>query len=182
MSNYLTTKPTNSVLRSTRSGYTLIEVLIVVTVLGIAAALSVPAFNQTGVFQVQASLRTIVSDIAELQSDALATQQGRAIVFNSSQNSYTMCRVPGTSVDPAVDGIDTRVIGGAMYGNAIIRNVSFNNSQTLIFDELGAPVSAAGSNTPAADGSLEVIGSGQTFKITVQGYTGRVVVTKTAGE
>lgn len=169
--------------RSTASrGYTLIEVLIVVTVLGIAAALSVPAFKQTGVFQVQSSLRTIVSDITELQSDALATQQARAIVFNAAKNSYTMCRVPGTSVDPAIDGIDTRVIGGALYGNAIIRNVSFNNSQTLIFDELGAPVTAAGSNTPAADGSLEVIGSGQTFKITVQGYTGRVIVTKTAGD
>lgn len=163
-------------------GYTLIEVLIVVTVLGIAAALSVPAFKQTGVFQVQSSLRTIVSEITELQSDALATQEGRAMVFNTAKNSYTMCRVPGMSVDPEVDAISTRVIGGAMYGNAIIRNVSFNNSQTLIFDELGAPVTAAGSNTPAADGSLEVIGSGQTFKITVQGYTGRVIVTKTAGD
>jgi len=182
VSNNLTTKPSNSLLRSARTGYTLIEVLIVVTVLGIAAALSVPAFNQTGVFQVQSSLRTIVSEITELQSDALATQQARAIVFNTSNNSYTMCRVPGTSVDPTVDGISTTVIGGAVYGNALIRNVNFNNSQTLIFDELGAPVTAAGSNTPAADGSLEVIGSGQTFRITVQGYTGRVIVTKTAGE
>lgn len=165
-----------------RRGYTLIEVLIVVVVLGIAASLSAPAFKQTGVFQVQASLRTIVSQITELQSDALATQEGRAIVFDVSKNSYTMCRVPGTSVDPVVDGISTTAIGGALYGNAIIKNVSFNNSQTLIFDELGAPVSAAGSNTPAADGSLEVVGSGQTFRITVQGYTGRVVVTKTAGD
>lgn len=165
-----------------RPGYTLIEVLIVVVVLGIAASLSAPAFKQTGVFQVQASLRTIVSQITELQSDALATQEGRAIVFDTAKNSYTMCRVPGTSVDPVVDGISTTVIGGALYGNAIIRNVSFNNSQTLIFDELGAPVSAAGSNTPAADGSLDVIGSGQTYKITVQGYTGRIVVAKTAGE
>ncbi|MBS0189370.1 MAG: type II secretion system protein [Planctomycetes bacterium] len=164
-----------------RSGYTLVEVLIVVTVLGIAAAMSVPAFSQTGVFRVQASLRTIVSEITELQSDALAMQQSRAIVFDVAKNSYTMCRVPGTSVDPAVDGISTTVLTSALYGNAAIRNVNFNNGQTLIFDELGAPVTAAGSNTPAPDGSLEIIGSGQTFKITVQGYTGRIVVTKTAG-
>ncbi len=160
----------------------MIEVLIVVSVLGIAAAMSVPAFKQTGVFQVQASLRTIVAEITEMQSDALATQQGRAIVFNTANNSYTLCRVPGTTVDPTVDAISTTTIGGSAYGNAIIRNVNFNNSQTLIFDELGAPVTAAGSNTPAADGSFEVIGSGQTFKITVQGYTGRVTVTKTAGD
>ncbi|MBS0192423.1 MAG: prepilin-type N-terminal cleavage/methylation domain-containing protein [Phycisphaerales bacterium] len=162
--------------------YTLIEVLIVVTVLGIAGACVVPAFNQTGVLRVQAALRSIVSDITELQSDALAMQQGRAIVFDAAKNSYTMCRVPGTTVDPTIDGISTSVIGGALYGNATLKNVSFNNSQTLIFDELGAPVTAAGSNTPASDGSLEVIGSGQTFKITVQGYTGRIVVAKTAGD
>lgn len=167
---------------SRAGGYTLIEVLIVVVVLGIAAAVSAPAFKQTGVLQVQSALRTVVSDITELQSDALAMQQGRAIVFDVAKGSYTMCRVPGTSVDPTIDGIDTRIIGGATYGNAIIKNVNFNNSQTLIFDELGAPVASAGSNTPAADGSLEVIGSGQTYKITVQGYTGRVTVTKTAGE
>ncbi|MBX3389239.1 MAG: prepilin-type N-terminal cleavage/methylation domain-containing protein [Phycisphaeraceae bacterium] len=163
-------------------GYTLIEVLIVVVVLGIAAAVSAPAFKQTGVLQVQSALRTAVSDITELQSDALAMQQSRAIVFDIAKNSYTMCRVPGTSVDTTIDAIETRQIGGSLYGNAIIKNVNFNNSQTLIFDELGAPVASAGSNTPAADGSFEIIGSGQTYKITVQGYTGRVTVTKTAGD
>ncbi len=172
---------TANVVRSACRAYTLIEVLIVVTVLGIAGSMAIPAFNQTGVFQVQASLRTIVSDITELQSDALAMQQGRAIVFDVSKNSYTTCRVPGTTVDPTIDGISTTVIGGALYGKASIKNVNFNNSQTLIFDELGAPVASAGSNTPAADGSLQVDGSGQSFKITVQGYTGRVVVTKIAG-
>ena len=32
-----------------------------------------------------------------------------------------------------------------------------------------------------ADGTLQVDGSGQSFKVTVQGYTGRVTVTKIAG-
>lgn len=170
------------VFRSTRKGYTLIEVLIVVTVLGIAASLSVPAFKQTGVFRVQSALRTIVSDITELQSDALAMQQGRAIVFDVEKGSYITCRVPGTSVDPTVDAITTRKIGGTTYGDATFKNINFNNTATLIFDELGAPVAAAGSNTPAADGSLEVVGSGQVFRITVQGYTGRVMVTKISGD
>lgn len=167
--------------RFSQRAYTLIEVLIVVAVLGIAGACAAPAFNQTGVLRVQASLRTLVSDITELQSDALAMQQGRAIVFDITKNSYTMCRVPGTSVDPEVDAISTRHFGSGIYGDAKMQKVSFNSSQTLIFDELGAPVSAAGSNNPAADGSLEIVGSGQTFKITVQGYTGRVMVVKTAG-
>lgn len=182
MSNTLTTQQAKSLRRSARSGYTLIEVLIVVVVLGIAASLSAPAFKQTGVFRVQSALRTIVSDITELQSDALAMQQGRAIVFDLEKGSYTTCRVPGTTVDPTVDAIETRTIGGQAYGDAAFKNIDFNGSATLIFDELGAPVASAGSNTPAADGSLEVVGSGQTFRITVQGYTGRVIVTKTAGD
>ncbi|MFN9974149.1 MAG: Tfp pilus assembly protein FimT/FimU, partial [Phycisphaerae bacterium] len=55
-----------------RRGYTLVEVLIVVTVLGIAGAVAAPAFSQTGVLRVQAALRSIVADISEAQSDALA--------------------------------------------------------------------------------------------------------------
>ncbi|MFN9972824.1 MAG: hypothetical protein ACK58T_23340, partial [Phycisphaerae bacterium] len=49
---------------------------------------------------------------------------------------------------------------------------------TLIFDEMGSPVAAAGSTTPANEGSLEVTGSSQRFRIAVQPYTGRVIVSR----
>lgn len=161
-----------------RGGYTLVEVLIVVTVLGIAGAVAAPAFSQTGVLRVQAALRSIVADISEAQSDALAMQQSRAVVFDATSTSYTIVRVPGTTIDPAVDGFSTTHVGGSRYGDARFANISFNGGNTLIFDEMGSPVAAAGSTTPANEGSLEVTGSNQRFRIAVQPYTGRVVVSK----
>lgn len=161
-----------------RRGYTLVEVLIVVTVLGIAGAVAAPAFSQTGVLRVQAALRSIVADISEAQSEALAMQQSRAIVFDANSTSYTVVRVPGSTVDPVADALFTTHVGGSRYGEARFASVSFNGGSTLIFDEMGSPVAAAGSSTPANEGSLEVTGSSQRFRIAVQPYTGRVVVSK----
>lgn len=161
-----------------RRGYTLVEVLIVVTVLGIAASMAAPAFSQTGVLRVQAALRSIVADINEAQADALAMQQSRAVIFDAASTSYTVVRVPGTTIDPVADALFTTHVGGSRYGEARFASVSFNSGSTLIFDEMGSPVSAAGGSTPANEGSLEVTGSGQRFRIAVQPYTGRVVVSK----
>jgi hypothetical protein len=73
-------------------------------------------------------------------------------------------------------------VGGSRYGDARFENVSFNDGTALIFDEMGSPVAAAGSNTPANEGSLEVTGSSQRFRIAVQPYTGRVVVSRVETE
>jgi hypothetical protein len=109
-------------------------------------------------------------------------QQSRAVVFDASSTSYTIVRVPGTTVDPSVDAIFTTHLGGSRYGDARFENVSFNDGTALIFDEMGSPVAAAGSSTPANEGSLEVTGSNQRFRIAVQPYTGRVVVSRVEAE
>ncbi|MBX3362550.1 MAG: type II secretion system protein [Phycisphaeraceae bacterium] len=56
-----------SLRRTTARAYTLIEVLVVVTVLGIAAALVIPEMSSAHSLRVQASVRTIVSDITFAQ-------------------------------------------------------------------------------------------------------------------
>ncbi|HVZ94173.1 MAG TPA: prepilin-type N-terminal cleavage/methylation domain-containing protein, partial [Phycisphaerales bacterium] len=96
-------------------GFTLVEVLIVVALLGIAGALVIPSMTQTGVLRVQAAVRTIVSDITFVQGDALAYQTRRAIWFGKvarqgaegwefvDGNGYTACEVRGASVDLSTD-------------------------------------------------------------------------------
>src|SRR5205814_10625361 len=62
--------------------YTLIELIIVIAMLGLATAVVVPSIGSTDVLRVQSTVRTIVADINCAQSDALARQQGRAMVFD----------------------------------------------------------------------------------------------------
>lgn len=166
-------------------GYTLVEVLMVVTFLGIAGMMIVPAMGQTGVLRTQAAVRTIVSDITFAQSDALAYQQGRAIVFDEAGNFYTLVEVVGDVVDPDVNAIFEPKGPGQRYvvdlnepdfAGATIVSPTFDDNNVLIFDPLGGPVLTPGSDVPGAGGFVDIVGSGTTFRVRVAAFTGRVTV------
>jgi len=168
--------------RALRSrAYTLIELLIVVVILGVAASLVIPNMKSTNVLRVQAAVRTIVADIAEAQADSLAFQNGRAIVFHPSENRYSIVEVKGSSIDEALDTIRETRLTGDDFGNFAFVSVDFNGgSESLIFDEMGGPVTAAGGNSAAPNGVIKVTGSDQAFTITVEAYTGRITVKRTS--
>lgn len=162
--------------RGAPRAYTLVEVLIVVTILGIAGALVVPAFSQTGVLRTQAAVRTIVSDITTAQSDALAMQAGRAIQFTPSSGEYRIAEVRSPNVDFSLDLLGHTVVTGETYGRTVMTSAHFGAGTTLFLDEMGSPETAAMSGIPASAGYVEVEGSGQRYRITVEAYTGRVTV------
>ncbi len=161
---------------ATARAFTLVELLIVITVLGIATAMVIPSMGSVGVLRVQAAVRTIVSDVTQAQSEALAYQKGRAISFNLEANSWSIVEVNGAELDASTDTLWSNVITGPDFGDSRIVAADFDGDTVLIFDEMGAPVEAPLSTNPAATGTLDVTGSGQTFRITVEAFTGRVVV------
>lgn len=175
-----------------RRGYTLIEILVVVAVLGIAGALVIPSMGQTDVLRVQSAVRTVVADISFAQSDAIAFQQRRAIVFDTvidgdaSDNGYTLCSVSGASIDVATDalydplGPDDKYIVSLQdprYASSAIQEAVFGVGSTLIFDELGGPVGSPDGDTPIG-GYITVTGVGQQFRINVEPFSGRVRIEK----
>lgn len=167
------------------AAYTLIEVLLVIVLLGIASALVVPSLGTTDVLRVQASVRTIVADINYAQSDALARQRGRALMFDVPNNRYSIVEIPAgaTSLDPTNNTIYTVLLNNSRkFNDAKLVTASFDsNSPTLIFDELGGPVTAPGGTTPGNGGTISISGSRSVFNITVEPYTGRVTVTRVSG-
>lgn len=164
--------------RAARRAYTLIEVLIVVTILGICASMVAPTMTGSQGLRVQAAVRTIVADITEMQSDALAFQKGRALVFHPDENRYTTVEINGTSIDEALDTLTNVALTRSDFGEAKISDADFDDTAVLIFDELGSPVTTPGGSTPASNGTIKVTGAGETFQITVEAYTGRVSVKK----
>jgi prepilin-type N-terminal cleavage/methylation domain-containing protein len=166
-----------------RTGYTLIEVLLVIVLLGLASALVVPSLGTTDVLRVQAAVRTIVSDLNYAQSDALARQRGRAIVFNTTANSYSIVEVRGATLNPTTDTIYTVELGNTRkFNDAKLVSATFDaGGNTLVYDELGGPVVAPGSTTPGNGGTIVVSGSRSVFNIVVEPYTGRVTVTRVSG-
>jgi prepilin-type N-terminal cleavage/methylation domain-containing protein len=163
--------------RAARRAYTLIEVLIVVTVLGIAAALVIPSMSQASVLRIQGAIRTLVADIAVAQSDAIAYQKGRAIVFfdDATGPRYVVCEVNGATLDLTVDKITEQRLGGEQFGFATFENINLPNKM-LVIDELGGPVMAPDDPTPAPEGSIDIVDATQRFRVNIEAYTGRVTV------
>lgn len=168
-------------------GYTLIEVLVVVVILGIAGALVAPSLGQAGVLRIQSAVRMIVSDITFAQMDALGYQEQRAIVFDLDQNLYTLIQVNGSTIDADNDalydlkGPDQRYrifLNEEVYGGTVIESVNFDGNNTLIFDEMGGPVAAPGTSTLSDGGSIVLAGPMSRWRINVAAFTGRVTVTR----
>jgi len=175
MNTFLKFAPVRSQ-KAARRAYTLIEILIVVAVLGIAGAMVIPAFAQTGVLRVQSAVRMIVADLTQAQSDAIAYQQGRGVKFFVNQKQYKIAMARGTTLDFTLDLLDTRSFVAEDFGHSDITAVNFNGGDTLVFDEMGSPITAAGSGVAAPNGTVDISGSGQIFRITVEAYTGRCTV------
>jgi prepilin-type N-terminal cleavage/methylation domain-containing protein len=169
------------VLGAGRRAYTLVEMLIVVALLGIASAMVIPNVGSTDILRVQSSVRAIVADINFAQSDALAHQRGRAVVFDVDNNAYSVVEVPvyGSTLNPSTDTISTTDLKNRIkFHDSRIESANFDGTTMLVFDEMGGTLTAPNSNTPSAGGSLVISGSGARFQISVEAYTGRVTVTK----
>ena len=160
-----------------RRAYTLIEILIVVVLMGIASAMVVPSLGSTDALRVQSTVRVIVADITVAQSDALARQQCRAMVFDVTNNKYSVVEVPGTVLDPVANTINVVNLNNERkFHSSRIVSAVFDGGNVLYFDELGGPVTQPGGTTPGNGGTIVVSGSGQVYTITVEPYTGRVSV------
>ncbi len=168
-------------------GYTLVELLITITIMGIAAALVIPSMGSAGVLRIQSAVRSVVADITFAQMDALAYQEPRAVVFDEDANMYTLTHVPGGVIDPDADalfdpkGPEERyrvLLDGEQFGGSFLSDVSFNGGSAVIFDEMGAPIAAVGSATLSDGGSVRIQGPSSQFRIDIAAFTGRVTVVR----
>ena len=190
-----------------RRGITLIEILIVVTLLGIAGALVIPSMAQVGVLRIQSALRTVVSDLTYAQSDAMAAQSRRAVIFGvvlvqdpntlvwnpspTNQEGYTVFAPPpgAAAIDINLDWLPdpenpgrpfTRDLTGPNFGGATIQSADFNGNPILYFDELGGPVQNLTDDDPGAGGRVRLVSPEFTYDINVEPYTGRITVVRVA--
>jgi prepilin-type N-terminal cleavage/methylation domain-containing protein len=164
-----------------RRAYSLVEMLVVIVILGIAGAMLVPTFGQTDTLRVQSAVRTVVSDITIAQSDSMAFQRGCGVQFTlGTESHYVTALVNGNSMDTDLDRITSQTIAGPSFGNVTFSDTNMTNNQ-LIFDEMGSPVRLATGQT-APTQWIDVNGQRQTYRITVEAYTGRVIVAETRND
>ncbi|MCC5787301.1 MAG: prepilin-type N-terminal cleavage/methylation domain-containing protein [Phycisphaerales bacterium] len=164
-------------------GYTLIEVLIVVTVLGIMGAMVIPQVASADSLRTRAAVRAVIADITYIQSDAMAFQRGRAMVFDVATNTTLGLEVNGPVLDIENDVLfePTRASGrlelnlaDATFGLSRLGSVDIDGGNVLIFDEMGAPVTTPQGNAPSTGGLIVIDGPVDSYWLRIDGFTGHV--------
>ncbi|TXT33352.1 MAG: hypothetical protein FD138_1909, partial [Planctomycetota bacterium] len=81
--------PSRSV--ANRNGYTLVEMLIVVTIVGLMASVVLPTLSSTsGAVSLEAMARTLAADLRVARQSAVQYNSSYAVTFNLTDNSYTV--------------------------------------------------------------------------------------------
>jgi len=86
-----------------RAAYTLVELLIVVTVLGILASIVVPALSSPSVLGLPAAARALAGDLRLASGLAVQYNTTYAVRFDSSTHSYELVHTGAASPPPLVN-------------------------------------------------------------------------------
>lgn len=117
---------------SKKSGFTLVEILAVIMVIGIIALVSLPIYTQIkpGI-NLNAETRDIVSDLRYAQQLSVTEQVNYSVTFNLVQNKYTVTNTSNGQI------IKSKDIG---QGIAIDSITGLTSNNTAIFNVTGAAI------------------------------------------
>ncbi|MCZ6836428.1 MAG: prepilin-type N-terminal cleavage/methylation domain-containing protein [Planctomycetota bacterium] len=190
-----------------RTGYTLIELLIVIVLLGTAGAILIPHLTGLNKLEVQAAVRTIISDLSFAQSDALANQEFRRVHFYPDGSGYCLIRVTSADFTKIFDYSDGAPVADApeyiidpLGGSGLLERYVVNfetddrfkfvkiESATLegvVMNPNGTDItydalggSVSSPSVPGIGGTIVIASEDQKYQITIAPFTGKISVLK----
>jgi prepilin-type N-terminal cleavage/methylation domain-containing protein len=184
--------------RASFRGYTLIELLIALAILGLSSILLIPHLVGRDIMKGESAVRQLIGDLSFAQSDALARQEIRRVHFYDDGSGYCLTRINQSQIANAFDPdnadyiIDPLNRPGAL-GRYIVNYVTDRRwegvslsaveidgaGRDLHYDELGGTVRAGGaSGLPGTGGTIQLSCGAENYEITVAPFTGKLTVRK----
>ncbi len=158
------------------SAFTMVEIIVVMVILIIAAMLAVPMVSSAADLQLQTAANVIIADFEYAKNLAITRQQSYSVVFNPGTNSYEIHDSGGVIAHPQRAGQNFVVSfdNERRLNRVSIVTADFDSVQTISFDYLGSPYSGLGTATPLNSGIITLQADVNTILVNVEPVTGYI--------
>ena len=156
-------------LRDARWGFTMIELLVVVVIMAIAALTVVPMMTSASSMQLRSAANMIMADLEYAKSMAISRGQNYSIVFDENAESYSIEDQSSSVIPhPVKKGFDYIIDfqNDSRLNKVNIVSTTFSDD-TVIFDILGSPDNG---------GTISLQAGGTTMIVRVEPITGYIRV------
>jgi prepilin-type N-terminal cleavage/methylation domain-containing protein len=163
-------------------GFTLVEILVVVVILGIASAMIIPEIGSRDDLIVSAGARVLMADLIYAQNRAIALQKPHYVRFDGQQ--YTVS--DSSAITPITNPISqnpfvvTFGASGSSLASVKLDSWGFGGPQIIGFDEMGSPFNYDGTTTTTlgSAGTIALTNTSGTVKLTIsiEPFTGETTV------
>ena len=156
-------------------GFTLVELVIVVAILLIAAMVAIPMLTSAETFQLRAVANMIAADLEYAKQMAITRGGKYSVVFQQGTESYKIVDQDGSVIaHPVKIGFSYSVDlkSDSRTDKVNIASVNFGSTQTVKFDYLGSPYN--GSDKPLNIGEILLQAGEDEITINVEPVTGHI--------
>jgi prepilin-type N-terminal cleavage/methylation domain-containing protein len=166
--------------RGAGRGFTLIEILMVVVILGIASAVIVPQIGTRDDLKVAAAARIVMADLIYAQNRSIATQQMHCVEMDADAERYGLVTLadPDTYITHPINKDDFVVRFGSTPGleGVTVTSADFDDQTSLGFDELGTPyaIGESGPEALTAAGTIVLTSGSHSLTISIEPFTGEI--------
>ena len=161
-------------------GFTLIEILCVVVIIGIASAVILPQLSSRDDLRAASAARALMADLLYAQNRSIALQKMHYVQFNTVTNSYSVLdnMSPANIIThPVLQAPYTVTLGSGSLNNVKLVSPTFDGQTVVAFDAMGVPYSWSVSGATAlAAGSVQVKAGQTTLTVSVAPYSGEITV------
>jgi len=177
--------------RQSRTAFTLVEILAVVVILGIASAVIIPQISNRDDLKAAAGTRLVTADLIFAQNRAIATQHRQYVKFDLAAQSYAV-QSRNLDTDPLVTITHpithnpfVATFNGPKSPSAgiTIGTVNFAGQSMIGYDELGSPFvldttdpSGAGTIVLTTRGQIDIKAGSHTLTIWIEPFTGEATI------
>lgn len=162
-------------------GFTFIELVIIIVIIGIMALIAIPNFTASGGMKLSGAATMIQTDLRYVQELAMSTNTNCGIIFDVSGNNYRAYQgddINNTAVSPLTGSaflVDFDEL--SQFKGVNIYSVNLGGSNIIEFDRLGRPFMVDGATPISGPNNIITLNaSGLTKDLTITTNTGIVTI------